>query len=792
MWLRCAAGICRAIGLTIAIAEAVHAQPPRERAAASQESGTAAIRGRVVTAASGDPIRNARVSLTADHELPPLLTDADGRFAFAALPAGDFTVDASKPGYAKGVFGARTAGGAGTAIHLAAGASIEDVVIALARGAAISGSVIDDAGEPVGGASVMIERASIPIGTLPSPTVALTDEKGDYRAGSLPEGRVRVSVFAAARDLVMLPNGGGVMTNGGSLGDRIYYPGALKANDGEPIMLQRGEEKRGIDFVVPARAPRVPRVGAPPRDRGAIGGRVVAANGRTLSGAQVALLPTGATEATARFAITDAAGAYLFVMPQDVAGTFRISARREGYLPAAYGQRAPGDPGDEVEVGLGEVRSSIDIALERPAAVSGTLYDENGDPVEGATIRAIAVRAADGRLRMGAARMGSRPTDDLGRYRLPGLAPGDYVLAAVVGQITGIEVSADLPGYATTFFPGTAVPSEGQPVSVRAAQDVSGVDFSLVRTRTARVSGRAADAAGQPISGGIALMPSRRSTGILPTTIGARIERDGRFEFTNVAPGEYVLQAQRHRNAAWNEGESSVQYVTVNDADVTGLEIRTSFGSHVSGRFVVEGAGAIRPSQLELSPIAVDPDLAPTFGGPPARALIGDDLSFELAGLRGPRRLQVLRTPPGFALKSIRAHGIDLTDAVLPFGRPDQSLDDVEVTLTSEVTEITGIVADAHGRGVDGAAVVVFPIDDSLRYARSRFVAAAAADREGRYRIEALPPGEYYAAPVLRDRVDVRSDSQDPDFLDSLSAGAVRVTLGEAGHVVLPLKLDGR
>ena len=791
MILRRGACICLATAAVVV----AHAQTPRDRATlvpSPASSQTAAIRGRVVAAASGDPIRNARVSLTGEHELFPLLTDADGRFAFAALPGGEFTVAASKAGYAKTVFGARTPDGAGTVIHLAAGASVDDVVIALARGAAISGAVIDDAGEPVDGASVMIERVAIRAGTLPTPTVALTDENGEYRAGSLPEGRVRVSVFAAARDLVMLPNGGGVMTTGGSMGDRIYYPGGLKANEGEPIVLQRGEEKRGIDFVVPARAPRVPSVPAPPRDRGAIGGRIVAADGRAILGAQVALMPTGTTEATSRFTITDAIGAYLFVMPRDVGGTFRIAAQRTGYLPAAFGQRAPADPGDEIAVAIGETRTDVDVTLPRPGAVSGTLFDENGDPVEGATIRAIAVRSANGRRRMGAARMGSRPTDDLGRYRLAGLSPCDYLLAAVVGQIVGIQISADLPGYAATFFPGTVSAAEGQPVSVRAAQDVTGVDFSLVRIRTARVSGRATDAAGEPITGGIALMPSRRSAGILPATIGARIERDGRFEFTNVAPGEYVLQAQRHRNAAWNEGESSIQYVTVNDADVTDLEIHTSFGSHVAGRFVVEGGGTVKPSQLELSPIAVDPDLAPTFGGPPARALIGDDLAFELAGLRGPRRLQLLRTPRGLALKAIRVHGVDVTDTVVPFGRPDQSLDDVEVTLTNQVTEITGVVADSHGHAVDGAAVFVFAVDDSLRYPRSRFVATATADREGRYKVEALPPGEYYAAPVSRARVDVRRDSDDSDFLESLATGAVRVTLGEAGHVIVPLTIEER
>jgi hypothetical protein len=110
---------------------------------------------------------------------------------------------------------------------------------------------------------------------------------------------------------------------------------------------------------------------------------------------------------------------------------------------------------------------------------------------------------------------------------------------------------------------------------------------------------------------------------------------------------------------------------------------------------------------------------------------------------------------------------------------------DVEVVLTTDVTEIAGSVADARGRPFNTAMVVAFPLDPWLRYSRSRFVGVAAADHDARYRLEGLPPGEYYVAAADRHR---SNDVEDPDFLESLTAHATRVILGEGQHVSLTLR----
>jgi protocatechuate 3,4-dioxygenase beta subunit len=741
----------------------------------------------VLAAASRDPIRNARVVASGDQDSPPVLTDGDGRFAITGLPAGEFRVAATKAGFAEAAASAPSPGARGRALVLAAGQTVENVVIELPRGAAISGTVVDAAGEPVAGASVIVERAGPTEGAARPPRVGITDDLGQYRVGSLIEGRILVSVFAAARNVVMLPNGAGISAtgSGNTNGERLYYPGSGRPSQAEPITLTAGDEKRGVDFTVPAPRPPPPRP-EPPRDRAIVSGRIVGSEGRAIAGAQVVLTPTVFGQVTTQFDVSDADGFYRFTLPPRRGATVRISARQTAYLPGAYGQRGPTDAGDEVVVAPDASQTNLDITLIRPATIAGTVFDEAGDPIEGAIVRAFALETIGGQRRLVGARGASPPTDDLGRYRVSGLAPGHYLIAAFVGQITGTEVSVSLPGYATTYFPGTGDAAEGQPIALGPAQQAD-ADFSLVRVKTARVAGRALDAAGDPITGGIALLPSRRSRTILPATFGARIDPDGSFEFSNVAPGEYVLQVSRHRQGGWNEGESASLLVAVNGDDVTDLELRTSRGSTLTGRIVVD-AGSVKPRDLEISPIAADPDLVPTFAGPAARASIDDQLRFELAGLRGPRRLRVLRLPPGFALEAIRHDGIDITDEVVTFGKPDESLADVEIMLTRRVAVIDGDVSDGHGHAVERATILVFPVDQTQRYEQSRFIGSVSADRAGHFHIEALPPADYYVAAVGRGTV-AAARAADGDVLASLVASAARVMLGDAAHVTVQLKL---
>ena len=230
-------------------------------------------------------------------------------------------------------------------------------------------------------------------------------------------------------------------------------------------------------------------------------------------------------------AVTDVDGRYQFVLPNDAAGTYRVGSCcvQPGVFTHPVRPAPPVRPGrGDHGCGRRETRSPRTITIMALfLASSWVAYWMSGDPVEGVVLRASQVRYVDGRRRLvDMARLG-QPTDDLGRYRLAGLEPGENLVSAAVGQIDMRTPLVDLPGYGTTYFPGTPNPAEAQRVVVGRSLDVFGIDFPIARTRTVRVSGHAVDSR-RAITGGIALTPSRRSGAIVATQMGAKIERDGR------------------------------------------------------------------------------------------------------------------------------------------------------------------------------------------------------------------------------------------------------------------------
>ncbi len=113
------------------------------------------------------------------------------------------------------------------------------------------------------------------------------------------------------------------------------------------------------------------------------------------------------------------------------AGRYNLTASKGGYVQLNYGQRRPFERGRPLELADGQTLDNVNFNLPRGSVIAGRIVDEFGEPIADAMVSALHYRTFSGRRRLvPVGRFGS--TDDMGHFRLYGLAPGDYYVSATL------------------------------------------------------------------------------------------------------------------------------------------------------------------------------------------------------------------------------------------------------------------------------------------------------------------------------------------------------------------------
>ncbi|HEY6506663.1 MAG TPA: carboxypeptidase-like regulatory domain-containing protein, partial [Vicinamibacterales bacterium] len=296
-----------------------------------------------------------------------------------------------------------------------------------------------------------------------------------------------------------------------------------------------------------------------------------------------------------RLATTDANGQ--FELRDLPAGQWSLTASKPGFVSQRLGQRRPFETVAAVEVQDGQQLNGANFALPRGGAITGRLLDDFGDPVANARVQVLRSRMVEGRRRLTQAG-NSDETDDTGAFRLYGLAPGDYFVAATL-RAAPQDSSPDRAGYAPTYFPGTGNAGEAQRVRLGIGEEQS-VSFSLLPVRTVRISGTVVSAAGPVPSNGVVALTSAEGDDVgIVTPTGGQIQANGAFTISNAVPGSYVLSVRTGvgRGAGpRNNPEAEVGSVplVVGGDDVTGVTVVTTRGASLEGT-VVADTGARPP-----------------------------------------------------------------------------------------------------------------------------------------------------------------------------------------------------
>lgn len=486
--------------------------PPRMIQPGQQApKGTAVLRGAVVAADTGAPIRRAQVRASAPgaQDTRTTLTDEQGRFELRELAGGRYTIVASKGGFVTLQYGQRRPSEPGTPVDLAAGQTLEKLVVGLPRGSVITGRIADEFGEPLTGAQVRVLRYGYAAGArrlLPAGQSDRTDDQGTFRVFGLPPGDYVVSATLNEDRAVFRQRLGDDDTPATGYAP-TYFPGTTNAADAQRVTVGLGQEVSGIGF------------GLSLMPLAKVSGRVVGTAGMEVGGLVMAM-----PDDMVRQAMSQPRGAAV-----NADGTFELNGLAPGrytLVAGGRGRRNPEEPTGRTPITVSGVDlSGVTIALAPPAVVRGVVQTDTG---------AVGLRSSQVRVSFTPA----QPSGP-GAFRTPG--------GAVADDFTFTLAGITEPGYVRVSPPPgwhlKAIQRDGQdltdtPIALEPGAQLAGVRVILTQT-AATVSGSVRDDRGNAVlDTTVVLFPDdeRQWTYQSRFIRTARPDTSGRFEIAGL-PG---------------------------------------------------------------------------------------------------------------------------------------------------------------------------------------------------------------------------------------------------------------
>lgn len=555
------------------------------------KTGTGRIKGRLVAADTGGPVRRAQVRLSGQDVMPKsVATDNEGRFEFKDLPAGAFTINATKSGYVTVSFGQKRPFEPGKPIELVDGQLVDNADITMPRGSVIAGRITDEFGDPIADTVVTAMRSTWSNGRRrlqSAGRTATTNDLGQYRIYGLPPGEYFVSATLRGSQEMMVmemavmavrtatPAGG--FADGPTSGYApTYYPGTPDVAEAQKLTLAVGQEAQNTDFgLVPVRLVK-------------ISGSVINSEGRPAEGVVVSATPRSTGDGNfimgGNSARTDKNGNFTLtgVAPGDYTLNARttqiISSSGEGGSMQFTMTRTIGPGGSESaqESGSlplsvsGEDMSNVIVVTTKGATATGKVVYEGGSKPTVNTLRisAAALEQENPLALMG----GSSSVTADGTFELRGLAgprifrvanvPAGWVLKAVT--LNGADIT-------------------DTGVDIKSGEAISGLEVVLT-SRTTEVNG-GVKVGNDPATDYTVVLfsddPDKWRVPMPRHIATGRPNQQGRFQVKNLPAGSYYAVAVEYiAQGDWNDPDvldrlkTRATRFSIDEGDVKTLELR--------------------------------------------------------------------------------------------------------------------------------------------------------------------------------------------------------------------------
>lgn len=522
-------------------------------------------------------------------------------------------------------------------------------------------------------------------------------------------------------------------------------------------------------------------------------------NSRTIPRATVTLLhEKGAGSKSQR---ADGSGHFIFKNVEP--GTYKLTAQRQGF----FSDERKREYQPVFEIAAGDHVRNVPVRLMAAAVISGEVLDEYSDPVQNVEIKLLAVHARLGEMYLSPA--GKAMTDDRGEYRIAGLHPGKYYIAAeykpqnatveairtaiaqklVESTMAGNKSPANVLKldviqqpeepftYPPLFYPSTGDFQQAQSMKLNPGDEMS-ANFMMVSTPVVSIRGRVSN-------GMTGQSPKDASVSAFWTTymegegLPAQISpEDGSFEIRGVAPGMYTLRASFTQDKQAFEGEQTVE---VGNQGAQNVQIVALPDFAAFGHVTIAGTPdhAPRSVMLEFAGEGLTPRVRASASLP--------EFKFE-AQLRPDRHYyaRALNLPEDYYLKSVAISGHEMPpDDVLVSGVRG----DMEITFSAAGARIDGVLYDSKGDPTRGSVLLA---PDVSQPGPPELFRRKSAGSDGRFNFRGVPPGSYRL--LAMENLELDDQVTDPDFGRKIAGRGDLISVVEDGKYMVALRLavDGR
>ena len=433
-----------------------------------------------------------------------------------------------------------------------------------------------------------------------------------------------------------------------------------------------------------------------------------------------------------------------FVLVDLPAATYSLHASALGYVGRQYGQRHVLGEGLPIALRAGETRRGVDVALLPGGAITGRVTTQDGQLLAFAEVEALRPQL-ESSLRV-LIPVGRAETNERGEFRIVGLPPGHYYVAAIDPADEGTEDATGQIHWAQTFYPGTASAAAAQRVRLASGATLTAVDFPLRGVSRVSVRGRLINPDESELATGSVTMSPESVEGLgLGTGQAALVRPDGTFEFSNVSPGDYRLRASARTVRAGPALFASF-HLEVQNEDISNAVLFFNRGANLFGQVEITGSGTQPPPVL--TDLWVSAPMADgSMGSGLTRSQVRGNGSFSLASPEGNRVIRLEGLPDPWSLEAVLYQGRNVID--VPFDlRSGQERERIRLILTDRASRLVGVVQDEDGNAITERAIVALPVNSAYWRPGSRHIQLTYPDTSGRYEIVGLPAGVYLVAAI--------------------------------------------